>query len=118
MSRFVSKTRIYRTLSKVAHSCAAQVELEHGGSGMGSLVARYEIGPAVWIGAWLLEDRQLWWQGADRRARELKSMDMLPEDVQECRCVRCQDGDVCRALRCPKCSKGELVRNGKAKLWR
>jgi len=105
-------------LSKTSHSCAAQVELEHDSSGTGSVVARYEVGPNEWIGAWLLEDCHLWYKGADCRARELRALSMLPEDVKECRCHRCQGADVCRAMRCPRCSKGELVRNGKDGLWR
>lgn len=118
ISAHVCKTRIYRILSKTGHSCAAQVELEHDSTGTGSIVARYEVGPSEWIGAWLLEDCHLWYKGADRRSLELRALGMLPEDVRECRCRRCQGADVCRALRCPRCSKGEIVRNGKDKLWR
>eukprot|EP00415_Alexandrium_ostenfeldii_P004259 UN4259 len=67
------------------------------------------------IGIWMLQDVDCWWKGANARQHALIAEGVLN---QPCRCERCLAVDVCRALKCPDCSKGEFRRDGKAKKWK
>eukprot|EP00927_Polykrikos_kofoidii_P061636 TRINITY_DN56470_c0_g1_i1.p1 TRINITY_DN56470_c0_g1~~TRINITY_DN56470_c0_g1_i1.p1 ORF type:complete len:511 (+),score=74.54 TRINITY_DN56470_c0_g1_i1:130-1662(+) len=115
----VSRVRMYKHISRLTHSCAASVELEHdAGLGIGVVRARFALWTHTRIGIWLLEDVHLWWKGADVRSKAIQHHGLWHQD---CVCERCMGADFCRALRCPTCdasgNSGEVVRDGQSMKW-
>lgn len=115
LARHVSKIRMFKTLSKMIHSCAATVQFEYSlDFEMGVLKAWSDVPSQTRVGAWLIEDVDCWWKGADVRSRALQAEGLASHP---CRCDRCLGPDTCRAVKCPNCADGELVRHEKVQQW-
>lgn len=114
-ARHISTIRMYRNISKLIHSCAADVEFRYNiETEMGIVTANGDLKPQTMIGLWLLDDVDVWWKGADMRSEALRNAGFFEK---ECHCVRCEGADMCRAVKCPNCERGETTRHGCLKRW-